>query len=64
MKPLYPPVADLKVEPEPKPPLEIVTDPAADERHRAEHEAWGRKGWATVRRLCNWARDNGLKVEC
>lgn len=59
-----PPVADLRSEPEPVPPLEIVTDEKADERYRAEHEAWGRRGWAAVKRLCVWARDNGAKVEC
>lgn len=57
--PPTPPVADLT--PQPKPRL----DPAAltSERALAAHddavEAWGEAGWATVRRLCVWFRDQG-----
>ncbi|WP_422057691.1 hypothetical protein [Sphingomonas sp.] len=64
MKPLFPPRADLAVEPEPVPGDDIVTDAKADERYRAEHEAWGRRGWASVARICRWAVANGAALDC
>lgn len=64
VKPLFPSSADLRVEAEPQPTDAIVTDPRADEAFRAEREAWGRRGWAAVARLCNWAKANGMTVSC
>ena len=68
MKPLYPSHADLRVEVEPKPTDAIVTDQVADERFRADHEAWGRRGWAQVARICrqveSWQDGKQLPFEC
>jgi len=67
---LPPPVADIQVEPEPLFPVEAVTAATDREREvaeqawRVEHEAWGRRGWASVARLCRWAARNGMKVDC
>jgi hypothetical protein len=60
----YPPSADLKVEAKP------VLDPAAVNSDKALNdydvavEAWGTRGWQAVGRLCNWAKANGMKVDC
>lgn len=64
VRPLFPSRADLAVEPEPVPGDDIVTDAKADERYRAEHEAWGRRGWASVARICRWANANGASFDC
>lgn len=64
VRPIFPSHADLKVEAEPMPGDDIVTDAAADERFRAEHESWGRRGWGAVGRICRWASRNGMTIDC
>ena len=62
----FPPVADLKVEPEPEYPVAaLAPGPAGAEAERKWHDdmlAWGRKGWAQNARVCGWAVELGLKV--
>lgn len=48
----YPPAEDLRVEPKPVPPDEVLTSRIAGEKHDNAVEAWGEAGWATVGRLC------------
>ena len=60
----FPRVADLRVEPKPVPGPEIVTSAQASAQYDAAVEAWGERGWLSVGRLCRWARDNGMTVDC
>lgn len=60
-----PPVADLRVQTEPRvPPAALETDPAgnptdaaldAEERYEDDVLVWGRAGWLQVGRICRWA---------
>lgn len=56
----YPPAADLKVEAKP------VLDPSAVGSDKALNdydvavEAWGQRGWDAVKRVCTWAKANGM----
>jgi len=59
VKPLFPPPADLQVEPKPVPTDAIVTDPKAADAYNADIESWGMRGWLTVGRICRWAKANG-----
>lgn len=63
-RPLFPPAADLKVEP--KPPLDpsALDSEAALDAHDIALEAWGEAGWAAVTRICRWAQANGMAVGC
>jgi hypothetical protein len=64
----FPPLADLKAatEPKPRPTIEIVTDPQANERYNAAVEVWGDSVLDAGRRVCSWAEDMGAKLpfEC
>jgi hypothetical protein len=62
----FPSAEDLRVEPKPKPPLEILTSQAAGEKHDNAVEAWGERGWATVGRLCRFFDAQGMELpfEC
>jgi hypothetical protein len=62
--PIFPPSADLVVEPKPVPPDEIVTSAAAAARYDVELESWGERGWKAVARICRWAKGHGAQVEC
>jgi hypothetical protein len=59
-----PPVADLKVQPEPAYPVEALTDADAERRWNDAVLIWGRDGWRQVGRLCRWANGMGATVEC
>lgn len=59
MRPIYPPSADLRVEPKPRLDPAAIDSEAALDAHDNAVEAWGERGWATVARLCRWAADNG-----
>lgn len=61
---IYPPPADLRVEPKPRAGADILTSAQAAAEHDIAIEAWGMRGWAAVARLCRWARANGMAVEC
>ncbi len=64
IQPLYPPRVDLAVEAQPRPTDAIVTDAQAAAAYDASIEAWGKRGWATVGRICRWSRANGNAIEC
>lgn len=62
----FPPVADLKVEPEPTyPEAALALDDAGEAAERAwwnDVLLWGRDHQGKVARICTWARDLGLEV--
>jgi hypothetical protein len=45
-------------------PPEVVTSAQAAADYDIAVEAWGMRGWATVARLCRWAKANGMTVDC
>lgn len=53
---------DLRVEPKPKPGLEILFSAEAAERHDNAVEAWGERGWAMVGRSCRFWRAQGMPL--
>lgn len=61
-----PAVEDLRavIEPKPKPPISILTDPAASERYNAEVEAWGDRLRAGGMRLCQFFEAQGVAADC
>ena len=61
-----PAVADLRavIEPKPKPPISILTDPAASDRYNAEVEAWGERLRAGGMRLCQFFEAQGVAADC
>lgn len=63
---MFPSAEDLRVEPKPKPGVEIVTSRVAYEKHQNRIEAWGEAGWAVVARQCRFWRDMGMTLpfEC
>lgn len=64
--PAYPPSADIAavIEAKPKPPVEILTDPAASDRYSAAIEGWGERLRAAGVRICRYERALGMTVEC
>lgn len=61
----HPPVADLGVEAKPVMPDEAITDDKAAARYSEALESWGERGWATVARLCRWAKETGASdLDC
>jgi hypothetical protein len=68
IRPLFPPVADVKAATEAKPvaPPEIVTSAQANARYNIEVEAWGERVSRAGGRICRWVTDNGgeLPFEC
>lgn len=64
IQPAFPPVADLVVEPKPVPPPEIVTSAQAAAEYDIAVEGWGERGWRAVGRLCRWAKEQGMSVDC
>jgi hypothetical protein len=64
IQPAFPPLADLSVEPKPVPPPEIVTSAQAAAEYDIAVEGWGERGWRTVARICRWAKEQGLGVDC
>lgn len=64
----FPAPADLSAvtEPKPRPSPAIVTDPQANARYDAAIEGWGERTQAAGVRICQWAKDMGLKLpfEC
>ena len=61
IQPQFPPVADLRVEPKPVPPPEIVTSAQAAAQYDVAVESWGERGWLTVGRICRWAVEQGAE---
>jgi hypothetical protein len=57
----YPSVSDLRVEPKPVPPADIVTSEAAADAYDIAIEGWADRGWQAVHRVCIWAKASGLK---
>ena len=64
VQPLYPPLADLQVEPKPIPPADIVTSAQAAAEYDIAVEGWGERGWLAIARICRWAREQGAEVAC
>lgn len=64
VQPIYPPFADLRVEPKPVAGPEIVTSAQAAAEFDVKIESWGERGWRTVARICRWAKENGASVNC
>jgi hypothetical protein len=63
-RPLFPPAADLKVEPKPRLDPSALDSEAALDAHDIALETWGDAGWAAVARICRWAKANGMTVSC
>lgn len=61
---VFPSVADLQQEPKPRLKPEDLGSAAALDAHDIALEAWGERGWRAVARVCQWAKDNGAKVDC
>lgn len=64
VQPLFPPSADLAVEPKPVPRADIVTSAQASAEYDIALESWGERGWNAVGRICRWAREQGASVSC
>lgn len=60
LRPLFPPAAELAVEPKPVPPADIVTSAQAGAVYSARIEGWGERGWLTVARLCRYYKAQGM----
>lgn len=65
-KPIFPPSADLKAitEAKPAPTDDILTSEAAAARYDADVELWGDRLHDAGVRICRWAKDSGLKIDC
>lgn len=57
----FPPASDLRVEPKPVPPDEVLTSRIAGEQYDNALEAHGERGWAQVGRLCRFFDDLGME---
>lgn len=57
----FPPATDLRVEPKPVPPDDVLTSRIAGERFDNAVEAWGEAGWSQVARLCRFFDDLGME---
>lgn len=60
--PIFPPAADLMVEPKPLLDPAAVESEAALDAHDIALETWGERGWAAVARICRWAEANGARL--
>lgn len=61
VQPIFPPPADLAVEPKPVPPAEIVTSAQVAAEYDIQLEGWGERGWRAVARICRWAKEQGAQ---
>lgn len=59
VQPIFPPSADLRVQPKPVLSPDALSSEAALDAHDIALEAWGEAGWLTVGRICRWAAANG-----
>ncbi|KQM18369.1 hypothetical protein ASE49_09160 [Novosphingobium sp. Leaf2] len=61
--PAYPPAADIAavIEAKPKPPVEILTDPAASDRYSAAIEATLDRVHSAAVRLCQFHKSMGMR---
>lgn len=59
---VFPPAEDLRVEPKPKPGLEVLFSREAGERHDNAVEAWGEALAAQVARQCRFWRAQGMPL--
>lgn len=62
-KPIFPPFVHMQaaVAPEPKPPLDIATNPDADAAYGAQHDLWAASVSKAAGRLCRWFVRQGAK---
>lgn len=64
IRPIFPPAADLAVEPKPRlDPAALESEAALDDFDIAL-EVWGERGWLAIGRICRWAKANGMDVSC
>lgn len=56
---IFPPNADVKVQPKPQLSPDAVDSEAALIAHDIALETWGEEGWAAVGRICRWGVANG-----
>ena len=63
---MFPPVADVRVDPEPSYPIDALKPGAVGEKAEARWWSdvlgWGRIHHDRVKRICIWSRDLGLEV--
>lgn len=64
IRPILPSAADLADEPKPAVTPAVLTDSNAAAEYDSAIEAWGERGWATVARICRWARAHGSRETC
>lgn len=57
---IYPPAADLVVEPKPQLDPAALDSEAALDAHDIALEVWGERGWAAVSRLCRYFKEVGM----
>ena len=55
----YPPVEDVKVEPQPVPGPEVFESEEAANLYDSAYTAWAERGWAAVGRICRDAARKG-----
>ena len=60
--PIFPPPADMRVQPKPELTPDALSSEAALDAHDINLEAWGEAGWLTVGRICRWAVANGADL--
>lgn len=62
----YPPVADVNavVERKPIPTADVLTDPAASDRHLSAVEAWADRIHDAGLRLCRFYKRTGMEIDC
>ena len=64
IQPLFPPAADLRVEPKPVPTAAALGSEALMDAYEVELEAHGDRGWQAVGRLCCYFKRQGMDVDC
>lgn len=58
----FPSAEDLRVEPKPVPPDEVLTSRVAGEMHDNAVQAHGERGWAKVGNLCRYFERQGMAI--
>jgi hypothetical protein len=64
ISPVFPSAADLTVREKPVLSPDALSSEAALDAYEIELESWGGAGWLQIGRLCRWARDNGMDINC
>lgn len=64
MTPIFPPAADLQVEPKPRLDPSALDSEAALDAYDIALEVHGDRGWAAVARLCRFFKGQGMRIDC